>query len=187
MQNAKLETITLGAGCFWCVEAVFTALRGVVSVESGYANGNQDTVTYEELCTGTTGFVEVVRLEFDPVVISLPVLLDVFFATHDPTTFNRQGNDVGTQYRSGIYTSDNQQLAAVQQYVDVLKNSLQKDSGCVKQKPTIVTEVMPLTNYVTAESYHQRFFEKNPNQPYCVFTAVPKLHQLSKQFPQWLK
>lgn len=178
----SIETIAFAGGCFWCVEAVFTALRGVVAAESGYANGNSDSVSYEEVCTGQSGFAEVVRLRFDTAVIPLTVLLDVFFATHDPTALNRQGNDVGTQYRSGIYTETAEQLQQVQAYMQGLAQRVLAAGGAA-----VVTEVLPLRNYVTAEAYHQRFFEKNPDQPYCVYTAVPKLEKLAAGFGQWLK
>lgn len=176
------ETITLAGGCFWCVEAVFAALRGVLWLESGYANGQGDSVTYEQVCSGVTGFAEVVQLRFDSTVLPLNVLLDIFFATHDPSTLNRQGNDVGTQYRSGIYTHTPEQLEQVQAYVRELGQCVLASGGAA-----VVTEVRALRNYIAAEAYHQRFFEKNPNQPYCLHTAVPKLEKLAARFGQWLK
>lgn len=176
-QNAKkLERITLGGGCFWCIEAVFLDVQGVINVESGYSNGLTEHPTYEAVCSGETGYAEVVRVEFDPQVIDLKTILGIFFTIHDPTSLNRQGNDEGTQYRSAIYTQSEEQLKAVQSIVSDLKNSGAYD------KP-IVTEIAPETNYVAAEAYHQRYFENHPNQGYCAFVVRPKVEKFRHVFP----
>jgi peptide-methionine (S)-S-oxide reductase len=176
----SLQTITLGGGCFWCTEAVFVAVRGVEDVESGYCNGHVPNVTYEQVCTGQTGHNEVVQLQFDPAQISLQEILEIFFLIHDPTTLNRQGNDTGTQYRSGIYCGSAEQLREVQSFVDELKASKAYD------RP-IVTEVVMRTNYVTAEEYHQDFFAKNPYQGYCMAVAAPKVAKFRKTFARLVK
>jgi peptide-methionine (S)-S-oxide reductase len=170
-----LQTITLGGGCFWCTEAVFVRVRGVTDVESGYCNGHVQRPSYEQVCTGRTGHNEVVRLMFDATQVSLRQLLEIFFVIHDPTTLNRQGNDTGTQYRSGIYVSTPEQA----QEARALMDELTKEG--VFSAP-IVTEVLPLANYWPAEAYHQDFFENNPNQGYCVAVAGPKVAKLRKNF-----
>jgi peptide-methionine (S)-S-oxide reductase len=171
----QTETIVLGGGCFWCTEAVFKEVRGIVDVESGYSNGQALNPTYEQVCTGRTGHNEVVKLEYDPAQISTRQVLEIFFVVHDPTTLNRQGNDVGTQYRSGIYyTTDAQKQAA-----DDIIREMSQDK--VYGKP-IVTEVLPLSNYSAAEDYHQDFFEKNPFQGYCMAVAAPKVEKFRKTF-----
>jgi peptide-methionine (S)-S-oxide reductase len=170
--------ITLGGGCFWCTEAVFLGVRGVQSVQSGYCNGHVNRPSYEQVCTGQTGHNEVVRVQWDPQQISLDALLQIFFLTHDPTTLNRQGNDVGTQYRSGIYTHSPAQLAEAQAFVAALSTS-----GAFKQ--TVVTEVMPEANYWPAEDYHQNYFAQHPNQGYCAFVVAPKVEKFRKTFAQY--
>jgi peptide-methionine (S)-S-oxide reductase len=174
------QTITLGGGCFWCTEAVFVRVRGVTDVESGYCNGQVQRPSYEQVCTGRTGHNEVVRLTFDAAQVSLRQLLEIFFVIHDPTTMNRQGNDAGTQYRSGIYVASPEQAQTAQALMD----ELTKEG--VFGSP-IVTEVLPLANYWPAEEYHQDFFENNPNQGYCVAVAGPKVAKLRKSFATLLK
>lgn len=171
----NLESITLGGGCFWCTEAVFVAVQGVVDVESGYSNGQLPQPSYEQVCTGRTGCNEVVKLVFDPAQISLRDVLEIFFVIHDPTTLNRQGNDVGTQYRSGIYTSSPEQQAVARGVIAEMTAS-----GTYRQP--IVTELLPLANYWPAEDYHQDFFARNPGQGYCVAVAAPKVAKFRKTF-----
>ena len=171
----ELQTITLGGGCFWCLEAVYVKVRGVVDVESGYSNGQAARPSYEEVCTGRTGCNEVVRLTFDPAEITLREILEIFFVIHDPTTLNRQGNDVGTQYRSAIYYSTPEHKAVADDMI--CQMSQDKAFG----KP-IVTEVLPLANYWPAEDYHHDYFERNPNQGYCAFVVGPKVEKFRKTF-----
>lgn len=174
------ETVVLAGGCFWCTEAVFDQVRGVLSVESGYSNGLAPSPSYEDVCTGTTGHAEVIRVVFDPQVIGLRELLQIFFATHDPTTLNRQGADVGTQYRSGIYWTDEAQARTARQLIDELT------AEGVFEDP-IVTEVEPLHNYHRAEDYHQTFFARHPFHGYCMAVAAPKVQKLRRVFAQWVK
>ena len=176
----KLETATFGAGCFWCVEAVFLQLKGVHQVISGYTGGTTANPDYRSVCTGTTGHVEVVQIEFDPDVISFRELLDVFWHTHDPTTLNRQGNDTGTQYRSAIYYhSDIQRSIAEESKAETDKSNLWNDP--------IVTEITPIDIFYVAEDYHQNYFELNPTQPYCQFVIHPKMKKFTKDFKDKLK
>jgi peptide-methionine (S)-S-oxide reductase len=175
---AHARVITLGGGCFWCLEAVFVRVRGVLDVESGYCNGHVIQPTYAQVCEGDTGHVEVVRLVYDPQVIGLRDLLEIFFVIHDPTTLNRQGNDVGTQYRSGIYPSDPADLPVIQSVCDELNRTL---GG------RVVTEVVPLNNYSAAEDYHQDYFERNPSQGYCAFVVAPKVQKFLQTFRQWMR
>ena len=168
----KLEMATLAGGCFWCLEAAFTQLRGVKDVISGYAGG-KGPATYEEVCTGTTGHAEVVQISFDPAEISYADLLDVFFTIHDPTTLNRQGADVGTQYRSAIFFHSPEQKRAAESAIAELTAG-----GTWKNK--IVTEVVPFTEFFPAEAYHRRYFERNPAQPYCQAVIAPKVAKLRK-------
>jgi peptide-methionine (S)-S-oxide reductase len=178
--SETLRTITLGGGCFWCTEAVFVQVRGVVDVESGYSNGRVARPTYEDVCTGTTGHNEVVKLVYDTTQISTRELLEIFFVIHDPTTLNRQGNDTGTQYRSGIYVSDaEQEVVARQVMADMAASG-------VYNRP-IVTEVLALANYWPAEDYHQDFFERNPHQGYCMAVAAPKVEKFRKTFSRLQK
>ena len=167
------ETIVLAGGCFWCTEAVFVKVRGVTDVESGYSNGQVQRPSYEQVCTGTTGHNEVVKLEYDPAQISVREILEIFFVIHDPTTLNRQGNDTGTQYRSGIYYTTPEQKDEAEAMIRQM--SQEKLFG----RP-IVTEVLPLDNYWPAEEYHQDFFEKNPYQGYCLAVAAPKVEKFRK-------
>jgi peptide-methionine (S)-S-oxide reductase len=171
--NAHNKVITLGGGCFWCTEAVFVRVKGVLDVESGYCNGHTLKPSYAEVCTGETGHNEVVRLVYDPRVISLRELLEIFFAIHDPTTLNRQGNDVGTQYRSGIYLSDEVDREVAQQVLNEMNAAL---SGGV------ITELQMLKNYSAAEDYHQDYFEHNPHQGYCAFVVAPKVQKFVQTF-----
>ena len=176
----NLQTITLGGGCFWCTEAVFDRVRGITDVESGYTNGHTVNPTYEQICQGDTGHAEVVRLTFDADEISLEEILEIFFHTHDPTTLNRQGNDVGTQYRSGIYTTSEAQLQVARDFVDMLNQRL------LFGVP-VVTEVQPLDNYWPAEAYHQDYFARNPHQGYCAYVVGPKVQKFLQTFAQYAK
>ncbi len=172
---AQHQTITLGGGCFWCTEAVYVKVKGIVDVESGYTNGQVVRPSYEQVCTGRTGHAEVVKLVFDPELISLREILEIFFVIHDPTTLNAQGNDHGTQYRSGIYFSspDQQQVA----------NEVVAELGASgTYRSPIVTEVLPLSNYWPAEDYHQDYFARNPHQGYCMAVAAPKVAKFRKTF-----
>ena len=168
---AQTDSIVLGGGCFWCVEAVLQPLRGVERVVSGYANGHVQNPTYREVCTGRTGHAEVVEVTFDPDVVSLHDLLTVFLTTHDPTTLNRQGADVGTQYRSGIYVRDEAQRSEAEGVIAELE-----EAG-VYSDP-IVTEVEPLDTFYPAEDYHQDYYARNPAQPYCQAVIAPKVSKL---------
>ncbi len=175
---SQTELITLGGGCFWCTEAVFDQVDGVLDVESGYCNGHVREPSYEQVCSGTTGHVEVIRVAFDPQRIGLRELLEIFFAVHDPTTLNRQGNDVGPQYRSGIYLHDDAQRSVAQTVLDEANRAL-----CGR----VVTEIERLDNYSTAEAYHQRYFEQHPNQGYCAYVVGPKVEKFRKTFAARLK
>ena len=172
-QSTQFETIVLGGGCFWCTEAVFVQVRGVLDVESGYCNGQTLNPTYEQVCSGMTGHNEVVRLTYDPSVISTRVLLEIFFAIHDPTTLNRQGNDVGTQYRSGIYLSVAGDLEVAKSFVEQVNKAM---------NGKVVTEIEMLDNYSAAEDYHQDYFENHPNQGYCAFVVAPKVKKFLQTF-----
>ena len=174
------ETITLGGGCFWCTESVYVNVLGVTDVESGYSNGQVQQPSYEQVCTGRTGHNEVVKLEYDPAQISLREILEIFFVIHDPTTLNRQGNDVGTQYRSGIYFD----TPAQKDVADDLVRELNQDK---QFGAPVVTEVLPRTNYWPAEEYHQDFFAKNPYQGYCMAVAAPKVAKFRKTFARLQK
>jgi len=176
----SLQTLTLGGGCFWCTEAVFVQVRGIVDVESGYSNGHTVRPSYEDVCTGTTGHNEVVRLVYDPAQISTREVLEIFFVIHDPTTLNRQGNDTGTQYRSGIYFSTPEQEA-------VAREVLAEITALGTYSRPLVTEVVPLANYWPAEEYHQDFFERNPHQGYCMAVAAPKVAKFRKTFARLQK
>ena len=168
-----LQVITLGGGCFWCVEAVYELVDGVESVESGYCNGQVRNPSYEQVCSGTTGHAEVVRVGFDDERIPLREVLEIFFAVHDPTTLNRQGNDSGTQYRSGIYFENGAQEAVAR---EVLAEVQAAHGG------RVVTELLPLANYARAEAYHQHYFANHPNQGYCAFVVAPKVEKFRKTF-----
>lgn len=171
----ELQTITLGGGCFWCTEAVYVQVRGVVDVESGYANGQVERPSYEQVCTGNTGHNEVVKLVYDPAQISTREVLEIFFVIHDPTTLNCQGNDAGTQYRSGIYFSTPEQEAVSREVIAEMAAS------SVYSRP-IVTEVASVANYWPAEDCHQDFFGRNPDQGYCMAVAAPKVAKFRKTF-----
>jgi len=175
---SNTQSIVLGGGCFWCLEAVFLRVQGVTAVESGYSNGRVKAPTYEQVCGGDTGCAEVVKVTFDPAVITLPEVLEIFFHIHDPTTKNRQGNDVGTQYRSGIYFVGAEQERVAR---EVWATANAAHGG------RVVTEVLPLADYTTAEAYHQRYFERNPHAGYCAFVVAPKVEKFKKTFAAKLK
>ncbi len=172
------ESITLGGGCFWCTEAVYEQVEGVLSVESGYSNGHTVRPSYEQVCGGDTGHNEVVRVEFDNQRIGLRQVLEIFFAVHDPTTVNRQGNDVGEQYRSGIYLHDESQRAVAQSVLD---------EANAAHGGRVVTELKTLQNYSRAEAYHQHYFANNPGQGYCAAVVAPKVAKFRKTFKDHLK
>jgi len=174
------QTLVLGGGCFWCTEAVYVAVKGITDVESGYSNGQETAPSYEQVCTGRTGCNEVVKLTYDPSQISTREVLEIFFVIHDPTTLNRQGNDTGTQYRSGIYFTTPEQQQTAQALLDEL------DKEKLFGKP-VVTELLPLAHYFPAEQYHQDFFERNPNQGYCMAVAAPKVAKFRKTFARFAK
>jgi len=180
VDQPRSEVATLAGGCFWCLEAVFDDLEGVRDVVSGYAGGTVPDPSYEEVCAGTTGHAEVVQVTFDPTVISFRELLEVFFTIHDPTTLNRQGPDVGTQYRSAIFYHSPEQKVTAEQVIAEL------DASGVWGAP-IVTEVAPFTAFYPAEEYHQEYFRRNPNQPYCVMVVAPKVAKVRKQYRVRLK
>jgi peptide-methionine (S)-S-oxide reductase len=175
-----MQTTTLGGGCFWCLENAFNRLRGVDSAISGYMGGQMEQPTYKQVCGGDTGHAEVVQVRFDPDVISFSDLLKAFFALHDPTTLNRQGNDVGSQYRSAIFCHSPEQEAGARAMI------AQFDAEHVFTAP-IVTQVVPATPFWPAEDYHQGYAEQNPNQPYCLFVVAPKLAKFRARFAQHLK
>jgi peptide-methionine (S)-S-oxide reductase len=179
MEN-QLDTITLGAGCFWCVEAIFQDLKGVEKVTSGYSGGFVKNPAYKEVCNGTTGHAEVCQLIYDPKVITFPEILQVFWQTHDPTNLNQQGNDYGTQYRSAIFYHNDEQKKLAETYKDELNKSKAFD------KP-IVTEITAYTNFYPAENYHQDYFNLNGEEPYCRFVIQPKVDKLKKVFKDKLK
>jgi peptide-methionine (S)-S-oxide reductase len=174
------ETATLAGGCFWCLEAVYRELRGVESVTSGYTGGRRPHPTYEQVCSGATGHAEVVQLVYDPAVITFRDLLDVFFTIHDPTTLDRQGNDVGSQYRSAIFTHDAAQDAAAREAIAELTRAGTWDDP-------IVTKIEPLTEFYPAEDYHAAYFERNARQPYCQFVVAPKVAKARQKFATRLK
>ena len=178
--DTSLETATLAGGCFWCTETVFSELRGVHTVMPGYAGGEVPSPTYEQVCTGRTGHAEAVQIEFDPKEISYAELLQVFFSTHDPTTKNRQGADVGTQYRSAIFTHDAAQAATARE----VARSFESDR--LWSRP-IVTEIVPYSGFYPAEEYHREYFRKNPTAGYCQMVIAPKIAKFRKQFVGQLK
>ncbi len=178
--DPNLETATFGAGCFWCVEAIYQNLDGVQSVISGYSGGDVENPSYDDVCSGETGHAEVTQIYFDPKVISYDDLLNVFWQTHDPTTLNKQGGDVGTQYRSVIFYHNDAQKAAAE-----LSKKEADASG--DWKDPIVTETSPFTAFYKAENYHQNYYDQNRNQPYCRFVIDPKLRKFKKEFPEKLK
>ena len=172
-----MQQALFGGGCFWCVEAIFLQLKGVEKVVSGYAGGHTDNPSYDDICRGDTNHAEVILIDYDETQISFTQLLDVFFTTHDPTTLNRQGNDVGTQYRSVIYYFNDQQQRQAEQAIDHLK----------AEGLNIVTELSPAPKFYPAEEYHQNFFARNPSQGYCNFSIPPKLMKLRSKFQDLLK
>jgi len=180
METGNTETATLGAGCFWCVEAVFDDLKGVESVESGYSGGQTQNPTYQQVCSETTGHAEVVNVNFNPQEISFKEVLQVFFTVHDPTTLNRQGNDVGASYRSAIFYHDETQRQIVE---EVIKEVTEEG---VYDKP-IVTEVTQFDKFYIAENYHQEYFANNPNQPYCAAVVAPKVAKFRQKYVSRLK
>ena len=171
--HPSIDTVTLGGGCFWCTEAVYERVKGVIAVESGYCNGAVKNPTYEQVCSGTTGHAEVVRVKFDTAQITLREVLEIFFVIHDPTTMNRQGNDTGTQYRSGIYFHDAAQEAVAREVLAEV-NALHHGRA--------VTELESEQNYSRAEDYHQHYFANNPNQGYCAMVVAPKVEKFRRTF-----
>lgn len=176
----NLEKATLGGGCFWCTEAVYEELNGVVDIKPGYSGGNIKNPAYREVCTGRTGHAEVVQVTFDPDVVSFAEILEVFFMTHDPTTLNRQGNDVGTQYRSAIFYHTEEQKETAEKVIELFEKEHVYDDA-------IVTEVTPFDKFYVAEDYHFDYFERNKNQPYCQYVIVPKIEKFRKIFKEKLK
>lgn len=175
MSVSQRDTATLGGGCFWCIEAVYQLLDGVELVESGYCGGSVKDPSYKEVCTGTTGHVEVCRVTFDPSVVTFEDILQVFFASHDPTTLNRQGNDAGTQYRSAVFYHNEDQKRITDDYIKQL-------TSAKTWADPIVTEVVPADTFYKAEDYHQNYFAQNGSQPYCQFVVRPKVEKFQKQF-----
>jgi peptide-methionine (S)-S-oxide reductase len=180
LRMENIQTATFGAGCFWCVEAVFQRLKGVIKVESGYSGGETINPTYEQVCTGTTGHAEVTQITFDADVITFEELLEVFWKTHDPTTLNRQGADKGTQYRSAIFYHNDEQKELAEKY------KMKLDESGAFNDP-IVTEISKLDVFYKAENYHQNYYNTNPNQGYCQYVIVPKLEKFEKVFKDKLK
>ncbi len=179
-QNSNLETATFGSGCFWCTEAIFERVKGVSSVVSGYSGGSVANPTYKEVCNGTTGHAECTQITFDPAVITYDELLEIFWKMHDPTTLNRQGNDVGTQYRSVIFYHNDDQ----KQKAEFYKKKLNDEK--IWDKP-IVTEITKFEKFYPAEDYHQEYYENNPNQGYCAYVITPKVEKFEKIFKDKLK
>ncbi len=175
-----MEIAIFGGGCFWCTEAVFQELRGVISVMPGYAGGHKENPTYEEVCSGKTGHAEVIKIEYDSEYIKYKDLLTVFFATHDPTSVNRQGNDVGTQYRSIIFYTTDEQKRRAEEFIKKLNESTSEGRA-------IVTEIRPLVKFYEAEDYHREYYLKNASEPYCQVVINPKLEKLQKEFAKLLK
>ena len=177
MQN---EIAVFGGGCFWCTEAVFKMLKGVMSVEPGYSGGAMPDPTYEQICNGNTGHAEVVKIEYDPTLVKYRTLLTIFFASHDSTTLNRQGSDVGTQYRSVIFYTTEQQREEALKFIEELNNSSEEGSP-------VVTEVTPLEKFYPAENYHRDYYARNKDQQYCQVIIAPKLQKVQKEFAELLK
>jgi peptide-methionine (S)-S-oxide reductase len=174
------ETIVFGGGCFWCTEAVFTMLKGVSSVTSGYAGGHTENPTYREVCAGTTGHAEVIKIEYEPTQVPLRTLLTIFFATHDATQLNRQGADVGTQYRSIILYSTEEQKKESEEFIKELESS-------TNEGDPIVTQIVPLTTFYPAEDYHQNYYTQNKSQGYCQIVIAPKLQKVQEKYAELLK
>lgn len=173
--TAGKQIATLAGGCFWCLEAVYDQLKGVESVESGYMGGQRPNPTYEQVCSGATGHAEVVQVTFDPAVITYRELLEVFFVIHDPTTMDRQGNDVGTQYRSAIFYHGDEQKRVAEEVIRDLEAERVFDAR-------IVTQIVPASVFYVAETYHQEYFERNPSQPYCQYVVAPKVAKFRRKF-----
>ena len=176
----NLEVVTFGGGCFWCLEAAFEQIHGVVNVESGYSGGTKKVPTYEQVCTGTTGHAEVVQVKFDPSIISFKEILGIFFTIHDPTTLNRQGADVGTQYRSIIFYHNKEQKETIKQIINDFETKKVWDHP-------IVTQVEPFKHFYKAEEYHKRYFNRNPEAGYCRIVISPKIAKLRKKYREKLK
>ncbi len=174
----NIQIATFGGGCFWCIDAAFRRVKGVLNVSSGYAGGEIENPSYQQICTGLTGHAEVVQLDFDSSIVSYNTLLEMFFTLHDATQLNRQGNDVGTQYRSVIYYHDEKQKAESQAMIDALQKQIREP---------IVTELSPLTNFYPAEQYHQDYYNENPNQGYCSILIAPKLAKFEQHYADKLK
>jgi peptide-methionine (S)-S-oxide reductase len=179
-QNTKTEIATLGNGCFWCTEAIFQQVEGVIKVESGYSGGHVDNPSYKDVCTGLTGHAECLNITYDPAKVSFDELLEIFWQTHDPTTLNRQGNDEGTQYRSVIFYRNPEQKAIAEKYRESLNKSGAFDDP-------IVTTLEPFTTFYKAENYHQNYYNQNGSAPYCQFVIRPKLEKFQKVFKSKLK
>ncbi len=179
-QSSNLQSAVFGNGCFWCTEAIFQKLIGVISVAPGYAGGSKPNPTYEEVCNGTTGHAEVIKIEYDPAQIEYKVLLEVFFSTHDPTTLNRQGNDVGEQYRSVIFYANEEQKKAAEEFIA----QLTKDAV---YSVSIVTQIKPLDKFYEAEDYHHNYFEQNKDKPYCQLIINPKLQKFKQHYSKLMK
>jgi len=179
-ESKNQETITLGAGCFWCVEAIYSRVNGVISVTSGYSGGHVENPSYQDVCTGETGHAEVIQVVYDPTVIHLAKILEIYFKTHDPTTLNRQGADIGPQYRSVIFYATTEQERVAQEVKELLNRS------GIWSDP-IVTTIEPLKNFYRAESYHQDYFEHNTEQPYCTMVINPKVEKFEKVFKEYLR
>ena len=178
--DKDLEIATLANGCFWCTEAIFSRVMGIKSVMPGYSGGKTSNPSYEQVCTGITGHAETIQIEYDPKIISFEKILDIFWHTHDPTTLNRQGNDVGSQYRSAIFYHDENQ----KNIAEKLKRELEKEG--VFKNP-IVTEIVPFSNFYPAEDYHKEYYENNPNAPYCSFVIDPKIRKLLQKYSNKIK
>ncbi|MHA1198241.1 MAG: peptide-methionine (S)-S-oxide reductase MsrA [Candidatus Heimdallarchaeaceae archaeon] len=178
--NTNLEIVTLGGGCFWCIEAVFSELQGVQTAVSGYSGGEKDNPTYEQICSGRTGHAEVIQVTFDPKVISFKTILEIFFNTHDPTTLNKQGNDIGTQYRSVIFYHSDKQKEIAQEIISEFEKS-------GKWSSPIITELSPFKKFFEAEQYHQNYFKLNTSQPYCKVVIEPKVTKFKKLYFNQLK
>jgi peptide-methionine (S)-S-oxide reductase len=172
---SQTELATVGGGCFWCTEAAFKEIEGVRSVTSGYAGGHVETPSYEQVCSGSTGHAEVIQVEYDPDMLAYEDVLEVFFTVHDPTTEDREGSDIGSQYRSAVYYHDETQQETVEAFIDALENADAYDDP-------IVTEVDALDTFYEAEEHHQDYFEKNPDQPYCTINITPKVKKVREQF-----
>lgn len=180
MTDPILQTAVFGNGCFWCTEAIFQKLKGVVGVAPGYAGGHKANPTYEEVSSGSTGHAEVIKIDYDPAQVAYRILLEVFFATHDPTTLNRQGNDIGEQYRSAIFYSSLEQKKEAEKFI------IELTADKVFSSP-IVTQIVPLDKFYEAEDYHHNYFERNAGKPYCQLVINPKLQKFKQKFPALMK